>query len=245
MPSRRILQEPQRLLAQRQWRRRATNRWVPLRERDGVVAGTDYPAERDPGGQRDATSAAYAMLSFGGEEPVFGDVRLAGNIGVRYVNTAAGIRSAPSPSPAPRRSASTSPSPSAAPPTPPPPPPAGAAAERPGGVCRLGEAGYKPCRPGRATGATRADLADNDYDYFLPSLNLKFELNRRDACSASRRRGRWPARELADVRNFIDDGLRRQYPDGDDHRRQSVPQAGDVGPDRPDLRNGISRRSAR
>ena len=119
----------------------ATNRWVPLRERNGVVAGTDFlPSEIQEVSERNI--AAYAMLSFGSEEPIFGDVRLSGNIGVRYVNTRAGIRSARSPSPAPRRSASTSPSPSAAPPTPPPPPArAGTPPSMPGGVCRLGEAG--------------------------------------------------------------------------------------------------------
>src|SRR4030095_4246427 len=64
----------------------ATNRWVPLRERNGVVAGTDFlPSEIQE--VSETNIAAYAMLSFGSEEPLFGDVRVSGNIGLRYVNT--------------------------------------------------------------------------------------------------------------------------------------------------------------
>jgi hypothetical protein len=65
----------------------ATNRWVPLRERAGALTtGTDFlPSEIQE--VSETNIAAYAMLSFGGEEPLFGDVRVSGNIGLRYVNT--------------------------------------------------------------------------------------------------------------------------------------------------------------
>ena len=63
----------------------STTSWLPLAERPGVVPGTPFlPSEIQPVGQK--TDDAYLMLRFGQEEPIFGGVRLDGNIGVRYVH---------------------------------------------------------------------------------------------------------------------------------------------------------------
>ena len=178
----------------------ATNRWVPLRERAGALTtGTDFlPSEIQE--VSETNIAAYAMLSFGGEEPLFGDVRVSGNIGLRYVSTALdslGSVTVPSQTqlgiqdPFAVRCA----------PIPPPPAPQGPPTV-PGGVCRLGAAGYAALQTWAGSGSTVANLAENDYDYFLPSLNLKFELNQEMQIrfAASRAIAR-PG--LADVRNFI------------------------------------------
>ena len=62
------------------------NTWRPLSERAGVVPGTDFlPSEIQSVDERNY--GAYLMLSFGNDEPIFGNVRLNGNIGVRYVDT--------------------------------------------------------------------------------------------------------------------------------------------------------------
>ena len=119
--------------------------------------------------------AGYAQLSFGSDDPLFGNVRVEGNIGVRYVNTrleSLGSISVPSATalgvqdPFAVRCAPT-----------PPPPPAPQVPGVPGGVCRLGEAGYNALQTWAGAGSTTPDLAENTYDYFLPSLNVKFELN--------------------------------------------------------------------
>jgi TonB-dependent receptor len=60
--------------------------WVPLAERPNVIAGTPFlPSEIQD--YSEATKGGYAMLSFGSDEPIFGNVRVDGNIGVRYVHT--------------------------------------------------------------------------------------------------------------------------------------------------------------
>jgi TonB-dependent receptor len=60
--------------------------WTPVAERKGVVAGTPYlPGEIDDSDE--TTKAAYVMLNFGSQEPVVGNVRVRGNVGVRYVGT--------------------------------------------------------------------------------------------------------------------------------------------------------------
>jgi TonB-dependent receptor len=60
--------------------------WTPVGERAGVVPGTPYlPGEIDSSGEK--TKAAYVMLDFGSKDPIFGDVTVRGNIGVRYVET--------------------------------------------------------------------------------------------------------------------------------------------------------------
>lgn len=60
--------------------------WTPLAQRSGVVAGTSYlPGEISSTSEK--TSSAYAMLDFGSKDPIFGDVTIHGNIGLRYVET--------------------------------------------------------------------------------------------------------------------------------------------------------------
>jgi len=180
----------------------ATNRWVPLSERDGVIPGTDFlPSEIQTVSERNW--AAYAMLSFGSDTPIFGDVRLSGNIGVRYVDTrlrSDGSFSIPSAQtlgvgdPFDVRCAPQDPPPGAPPGTPP---------SAPGGVCNLGRAGYEQLQTFAGNGTTTPDFAVNSYHYFLPSLNLKFGVGRDIIIrfAASRALAR-PA--LSDVRNFVE-----------------------------------------
>src|SRR5882757_6726372 len=60
--------------------------WTPVAERKGVIRGTPYlPGEIDDSGEK--TRAAYLMLNFGSKDPIVGDVRVHGNIGIRYVQT--------------------------------------------------------------------------------------------------------------------------------------------------------------
>jgi TonB-dependent receptor len=183
----------------------ATNRWVPLNERAGVVPGTDFlPSEIQTVSERNL--AAYLMASFGSDEPIFGDVRLSGNIGVRYVNTrleSEGSFTIPSAAtigvsdPFAVRCAVQPPPPGAPPGTPP---------SQPGGVCVLGEQGYNDLATWAGAGSNSPNTAVNEYDYFLPSLNLKFDLTDEIILrfAASRALAR-PS--LADVRNFIQTGF--------------------------------------
>ncbi|WP_116090874.1 TonB-dependent receptor [Sphingomonas crusticola] len=177
----------------------STNRWVPAAERAGVVAGTPYlPSEIQS--VRDRDYNAYAMLSFGQNEPLFGGVRLEGNIGVRYVRskvdsdgsiqiptqTNLGVQD-----PFATRCAPSVPA--GAPPGTPP--------TTPGGVCTLGATGYAQLQQ-FATGVNTPNLAHQKYDYFLPSLNLKFGLSRdlvlRFAASRALARP-----DLSNIRNFL------------------------------------------
>ena len=176
--------------------------WVPLASRPGVVAGTPFlPSEIQPVGQK--TKDAYAMLRFGQVEPIFGNVRLDGNIGVRYVSdklTSTGSLGVPSQQaigvnqPYAVRCAATI-----------PPPPAPQVPTVPGGICNIGAAAYAQLQQ-FATGVTTADTAVNKYHYWLPSLNLKFgftnDLIFRLAVSKDFARP-----SLADIRNFITIGL--------------------------------------
>ena len=178
--------------------------WVPLSERNGVIAGTPFiPADIQPVSQ--TTQNAYLMLRFGQDEPIFGNVRLDGNIGIRYVHdklTSSGSIGVPSQQalgiedPFTVRCALVPPPPGAPPGTPP---------SQPGGVCLLGPTGYAQLQQW-ATGETVADTAVNKYDLWLPSLNLKFGLSRdlilRFAASKDMARP-----SLADIRNFITVGL--------------------------------------
>jgi TonB-dependent receptor len=60
--------------------------WTPLAQRNGVIPGTPYlPGEIDDSGEK--TEAAYVMLNFGSKDPIVGQVRVHGNVGVRYVRT--------------------------------------------------------------------------------------------------------------------------------------------------------------
>jgi TonB-dependent receptor len=187
----------------------ASNRWVPLSERAGVVAGTDFlPTEIQPVSQKDKD--AYAMLSFGHNEPIFGNVRLDGNIGVRYVGTDVASTGAfqfptqqqlgvadPFTTPTGTGRCDPKPPPAGSPPGTPP--------SVPGGICALGPVTYAQLRQ-FATGASVTDVARNHYHYFLPSLNLKFGLTRDllFRLAGSRVLAR-PA--MADIRNFVNVGI--------------------------------------
>jgi TonB-dependent receptor len=149
--------------------------WDPLAARAGVIPGTPFlPTDIQRIGQKD--KAAYGMVTFGSEEPVFGNVRLSGNFGIRYVGTdtrSAGAIGAPTQSqlgvdqPYATRCAVRNPPPEAPNQTP----------SRPGGICNLGEAGYNALRT-FASGEFNDVVNTNDYHYFLPSLNLKLDLAR-------------------------------------------------------------------
>jgi len=180
----------------------STSSWLPLASRPGVVAGTPFlPSEIQPVGQK--TKDAYAMLRFGQTEPLFGGVRLDGNIGVRYVSdklTSSGSIGVPSQqalgitNPYSVRCAAVI-----------PPPPAPQVPTVPGGICNIGAAAYAQLQQ-FATGVTTAQTAVNKYHYWLPSLNLKFGITNDliFRLSASKDFAR-PS--LADIRNFITIGL--------------------------------------
>lgn len=191
----------------------ATNRWVPANERPNAIPGSPYlPDEIQPVNQQDG--AAYAMLNFGSDDPVFGNIRVSGNIGVRYVST--NIRSEGRIG-VPTREALGIVDPFSrteidpdtgqtiftgrCDPRVPEGAPAGTPPSRPGGICNLGAAGYAQLQQ-FATGQTVSDVARNSYDYFLPSFNLKLGLSRdlvaRFAVSKVLTRP-----DLANIRNFI------------------------------------------
>ncbi|HEY0412844.1 MAG TPA: TonB-dependent receptor, partial [Allosphingosinicella sp.] len=182
----------------------AANRWVPVAERAGVVPGTAFlPSEIQ--NVSETNKDAYLMLSFGQDDPIFGNVHLDGNIGVRYVNTrveSVGAFTIPS-----RTTFGVSqdfsvrcavqPPPAGAPPGTPP--------ATPGGICTIGAAAYGQLQTFAGTNPTGTDspnTAVNKYDYFLPSLNLKFGLTRdlilRFAGSRALARP-----SMADVRNYV------------------------------------------
>jgi TonB-dependent receptor len=145
------------------------------------------------------------MLKFGKDAPLFGNIRLSGNIGVRYVDskiTSLGNIGVPTqqeagvldPYTLPDGSGRCDPSvPAGSPP--------GTAPQRPGGICNLTQAEYEALQK-FADGSTHPDLARHHYHYFLPSLNLKLGLtdNLLMRFAASRVMAR-PG--LGDIRNFI------------------------------------------
>ena len=184
--------------------------WVPLAERNGVVDGTPFlPSEIQEVGLK--TADAYAMLRFGQDNPIFGNVRLDGNIGVRFVrdnSSSLGSIGVPNQQqlgmidsngnfiPFDVRCAPVPPPPEAPPGTPP---------SVPGGICNIGQTGYDQLATW-ATGVTSPDNARNKYSYWLPSANLKFGLSSdlilRFAASRDFARP-----SLADSRNFLTIGL--------------------------------------
>lgn len=172
--------------------------WVPLAGRAGVIPGTPF-LPSDIQDVSETNKAAYVMLSFDDRGETFNGVTVEGNVGVRYVDTrvkSAGSIGVPSQQalnitePFDVRCAEVI-----------PPPPAPPVPTRPGGVCDLGPQGYADLQQW-ATGETTADIGENDYQYFLPSLNLKFGLT--DTLilrfAASRNLAR-PG--MADIRNFL------------------------------------------
>jgi TonB-dependent receptor len=149
--------------------------WVPLAGRQNAIAGTPYlPQDIQPIAQQD--SAAYVQLDFGSDELFGAGIRLSGNIGLRYVNTS--IRSQGSIG-VPSQQALNILDPFAvrcAAVVPPGAPP-GTLPSTPGGVCNLGAAGYAQLQTFAGDGVTFLDVADVSYDFWLPSLNLKFGLS--------------------------------------------------------------------
>jgi TonB-dependent receptor len=132
---------------------------------------------------------------------LFGNVKLSGNIGIRYVDTRAessGSIGVPS-----RQAVGVTDTFAVRCPTPQPPPgsPPGTPAPPVTGVCLLGQAGYDQLRT-FASGLTVADTAQHNYHRWLPALNLKLDLSRnllaRFAASIAMTR---PL--LSDIRNYV------------------------------------------
>ena len=178
----------------------AANRWVPVAERAGVVPGTAFlPSEIQ--NVSETNKDAYAMLSFGQDDPVFGNVRIDGNIGIRYVNTRLESQGAFT-IPDQTTLGVTQPFAVRCAPTPPPPQaPPGTPASTPGGICTIGAAAYGQVQQ-FANGKNSPNTAVNKYDYWLPSFNLKIGLSREMLIrfAASRALAR-PG--MADVRNYV------------------------------------------
>jgi TonB-dependent receptor len=151
--------------------------WNQLSDRQGVIAGTPYlPSEIQPVHQKDF--AAYTQINFASE----GALRFSGNIGVRWVSThlsssgvigigtqqALGIDQPYDNIVDPITGDVTTPGRCAVANR-----PNGLPPSRPGGVCNLGPAGYAALQA-FADGSSTAETVKNHYNYFLPSLNLKF-----------------------------------------------------------------------
>ena len=148
--------------------------WNPLHLRPDAIEGSPF-LPTDIQRVSEENRAAYAMVSFEADEPVFGGVTAEGNIGLRFVNTkirSGGAVGAPTQAqlnitdPYDVRCAVQPPPPQA---------PVGTPPSRPGGVCNLGPAGYAELQT-FASGEYQDTLNKNDYTYVLPSLNLKFGL---------------------------------------------------------------------
>jgi TonB-dependent receptor len=172
--------------------------WNPLHLRPNAIAGTPFiPSDIQP--VREGNTAAYAMLSFGQDEPIFGNVTIDGNIGVRYVHTQVESRGEIG---APTRAALNIELPfdeRCAPIIPEPPAPPIPQEQQ--GVCTLGAAGYAQLQQ-FATGLTSTSDATHKYDYFLPSLNVKFGLA--EDLILRLAAGRNLARAtMNDIRNFL------------------------------------------
>ena len=162
--------------------------WVPLAQRPNVVAGTPFlPGEIQT--VSEATKSVYGMLSFGHDEPLFANVRIDGNIGLRYVHTDA--RSLGSIS-LPQATAIGGGRPFSLPDGPdagtdgdgfcdprsaPPGAPPGTPAPELPAVCDLGPAGYAQAQQ-FSNGANFPSNAINKFDHWLPSLNIKIGVGR-------------------------------------------------------------------
>lgn len=155
----------------------ASNRFLAAGQRDGAIPGTDFlPSEVSRVRQED--SAAYAMLQFGNNDPIFGNIRLSGNVGLRYVHTTV---SSDTETAVPNRALLGVVDPYAT---------RCVASQRdlpdgtvqvtqPGGVCNLGAVEYERLRTfGSPNYASIPASFTNKYGYFLPSANLKFGLSR-------------------------------------------------------------------
>jgi TonB-dependent receptor len=150
--------------------------WVPLASRAGVVPGTPFlPSEIQDVDQKNRD--AYLMLSFGNDNPIFGNVTLSGNVGVRYVNTK--VRSAGAIQVTAQALGVTQPFATRCPanPTLPPGVPPGTIIAQPGGICLIGAAAYAQLQQ-FASGTVTPNVARTTDDQWLPSLNLKFGIGR-------------------------------------------------------------------
>ena len=151
----------------------ASPSWNPLAGRPGVIAGTPYlPADIQPISQQD--SAAYIMASFGSDSMFGGNVRMTGNIGVRYVKTdvrSEGYLNLPSVAQAQLIQPYTVRCAAIVPPGSPP----GTLPQVPGGLCQIGATGYANMQTFFGNGlVNQFNIARTDYDYWLPSANVKF-----------------------------------------------------------------------
>lgn len=156
--------------ANQEWQNQGgSSGWVPLAQRGGAIAGTPF-LPSDVQDIRQDDYAVYGLLNFGNQyEPIFGDVRLGGNIGLRYVSTTVnspgvfslgGAQNLGVQDDFATRCGGTIQTPTGE-------------TVSPGGVCSLGEAAYNDLR----TLANQPDISvpsKTTYDHLLPSLNLKF-----------------------------------------------------------------------
>lgn len=151
----------------------ASPTWVPLAGRQNAIAGTpSLPEDIQPIAQRD--TSGYIQFDFGSDD-LLGSVRLSGNIGLRYVNTA--IRSQGSIGvPSQQALNILEPFEERCEAVVPPGAPPGTQPQRPGGVCNLGPEGYAQLQTFAGNGVTRLDVARASYDFWLPSLNIKLGL---------------------------------------------------------------------
>jgi TonB-dependent receptor len=152
----------------------AANRWVRAEDRPLAVGDTPFlPSEIQGVHQKDIN--VYAMLNF--ETPDSDGIRLAGNVGVRFVHT--DLRSTGN-TIVPNQATLniTQPYATRCPANPPPPPgaPPGFVPTL-GGVCRLTAAQYANLQTwAGTTSVVVPSIAEQDYDYALPSLNLRLGL---------------------------------------------------------------------
>ncbi|MDQ1231650.1 TonB-dependent receptor [Sphingomonas sp. SORGH_AS 879] len=181
----------------------------PLAQRAGVVPGTPYlPSEIQDVSQQDKN--LYAQFNFATPGNLFGDVRMSGNIGVRYVLTdvtSAGSIGAPTQ----QQTGTTDPFASRCAPQPvtqngqPVLQNGVPLVAVPAGICQLGQAGYNAIQQ-FSTGITAPDTARSQYHYWLPSMNLKFGIGRdvvlRLAASKVMTRP-----DFANIRNFLQLGF--------------------------------------
>ncbi len=180
-----------------------TSQWRPLSQRQGAVDGY-LPSEIQPVKQQDTN--LYAMLRFGNNDPIFGNVRLSGNVGVRYVRTSTTSDGSIT---VPGRSALGIDLPFATrcAPVQVTLPDGSVVTRSPEGICLAGAAAYNNLQTwANTTTVTAFDSARNNYSYLLPSLNLRFGLTDdvlvRFAASKVLTR---PNNDY--IRNFLDIGL--------------------------------------
>ena len=144
--------------------------WVPLAARSNAIAGTPFvPSEVQELKQTDY--AAYTRVDFGSDN-LFGNIRFAGNVGVRYVSiesSSVGNLGVPN---AQQLNVSQSFAARCAPTqTPNGPVPSTNA------LCLRGEAIYNSIQQfAGPNGSSQRDIANQSNGYFLPSVNLKFGL---------------------------------------------------------------------